>query len=311
MECLALSKKCQQDGTTSFIDDVAGEIHINECTPELLFERFKNHFAEESRRDWQGTSYEKKETWTNSDYEDVKTWLSFSLSLDGGRYDPRLSEVVCVERFFDVELPYEWARYDFTAKGQQLTGQLRIRGSIDLGVRATDGALVLRDYKTGGLTDFSKPGFKEKTYAQLCEEFQFRLYYWLSRQMYRDEVIRFEAFYPKHGGPFDLYITDADGDKAIEHLENIFRQIKNTQKPTFYKNTTNNPMKGPCNFCAFRKRLHETGVTECDYYEAKLNEYGGADKMFEAEGSLKAVSSYTGGGRTIDEVKSTDGDTTL
>lgn len=311
MECLALSKKCQQDGTTSFIDDVAGEIHINECEPELLFERFKNHFAEESRKDWEGTAYEAKETWKNSDFKDIETWLSFSLCLDGGRYDPRLSEIVCVERFFDIELPYEWARYDFTAKGQHLTGQLRIRGSIDLGVRAPDGTLVLRDYKTGKMTDYSKPGFKDKSYAQLCEEFQFRLYYWLSRQMYPKDEIRFEAFYPQYGGPFDLYITDADGEKAITYLKDIFRQIKNSQKPVFLKNTVTNPMKSACCFCSFRKRQHESGVTECDFYESELHKYGGADKMFEAIGNINKMSTYEGGGKTIAEIKSTDGDTKL
>lgn len=295
MECLAHKKKCQQDGVTSFEDDLDGEIHIDECTPELLFNRFKNHYAEESRKDWENTEYEKKETWTKIDFTHVEKWLESALTLDGGRYDPRNQNIVAVERFFDMPLPFDWAKYNFTVNGQTLEGQLQLRGSVDLIVdRGYD--FLIRDYKTGSMTDFSKKPFREKTYAQLCEEFQFRLYTWVARQFYPDVKLSFEAFFAQYAGPYELYIDDTDGERAVDHMRVIFKKIVNTQFPTFVKNTSND---GPCVFCTYRKLKGEDGRTLCDNYEEQLIQLGGADKMFEKLGNISKLSQYSGGGKNL------------
>jgi hypothetical protein len=297
LECLALSKKCLQDGTTSFEDDLSGTIHINECEPKALFDRFKEYYSIEAPGSWGGyPEMVAKHTWTTTDFTNAWRWINMVLDHNNGQYDPRKNDIVAVEQFFDMEIPDEWARYEYQIGDKTLIGQLKIRGSIDLITKFDENTYVLRDYKTGGRYDFETR--KTKGFHDFSEQFQFNFYYWVARQFYKDKTLLFDVIYTRDKYPCQLDIDDESAAEAYEYLKQTFLKIKSTQKPIRIKDIPgkDGPCKGFCPWNVVRDKA--TGKVMCDAIHERLQKEG-ADQVFYDIGSIEKLSKYSGGGKDL------------
>lgn len=298
LECLAHSKKCLQDGTESFEDDSDGTIHIKDCEPDSLYERFVGHYEKEASSTWLGRDdfqYEKN-LWVNTDYTDCKRWIKTVLESEGGKHDPRNQKIVHPELFFDIELPFEWANYSFDVQGQTLKGTVHLRGSVDLITEEPDGSYLLTDYKTGSPTNFKTKPFRAKSYDELCAEKQFRLYCWVMRHLFPGRDTQFQVFFTRQKFPTLLYIDDDDLNQFMVDLGKTYKEIIHTELPYFAKNSPQT--SGPCSFCPWAKIVDESGSTVCDSYERQLTQLG-ATKLFDKIGNIDKMGKYEGGGKSL------------
>lgn len=140
MEVLGEMKKAQQNGETTIDDHICGKLNVADInSPGLVnnvFWKSYNYFMSIS-----------KHTFYPKDFKECKEWVWMALDFNNGAYDVRKLKVVDTEKSFDIEVPYDWAKYDYEINGKRLTGQLHIKGTIDLVTESKPGVLTVIDYK--------------------------------------------------------------------------------------------------------------------------------------------------------------------
>ena len=288
LECLAWSKKCQQDGLEYFEDDILGRIKANQSHNEF-FELFKDHYATEYKNHWIGTPFEKNEYWRPADFRDCINWIENTLSFKNGAYDPRNCHIVYPERFFDIELDFDWANYRFEIGDIILEGKLKLRGTMDLTIQIDENTYRIVDYKTGSLTNFKYAHRPDKKYEDLCEDQQFKMYYYVAKKLY-EKQLQFEALYNKYPKSFLLYMDDQSANSALATIKQTFEKIKKIEIPKFAKRSNN---KTPCKFCIFNK------MDTCDKLEKELLTIGSGNGIIVARDNLKSLNQYDGGGKVL------------
>ena len=291
MEALAHSKLCQQNKTTSFIDDLLGEVNVQDCDPckllETIFEHNKDH------------------DWTLKDRADCKEWTERILNYGNGEYDPRNREVVAPEGKFDILVKKPWAKYNFALPdGTNLKGFLALKGTIDLMVKTKlDGVYELIDYKTGGRVDWNKTVIKVKTLEDLHNDYQLLLYYYAACHLYPEvddititiffarDTVNNKVVYP--GGPFQINFSKEDFPRIEGMIRRKFDQIVATKIPKLHKTWK-------CkSFCYFGKTLssEDPSKTICEHFEDKIRKVG-INQVLKEDAQLDEISRYgSGGGR--------------
>lgn len=282
-ETLAQKKLCLQTNKTEFDNDTFGTMHIDECNNiNKLIDRAYDHFSKESLFKW-----------TPKDKRDVTTWIHDTLQHANGVWNPLNREIFAVEHFFDIELPFDWAKYYHKFEdGHIIEGNIRLRGSIDLIVleNAATKTLSICDWKTGSCFNFKT--FKPKTFEDLRNEPQFLIYYWAAHQMFPGYEILFDVFYCKDGGPSNLGYTPHDVDRGLEVIKSIYMEIRSNIEPKLNVGKV-------CSFCPWSKLLYkDSGETYCEFFRDKIDTIG-LDKTFELYADLKTASSYEGGGKSL------------
>ena len=77
-----------------------------------------------------------------------------ALQYNDGQFDPRTRNVVASEPHFDLVIEEDWAKYDFELPdGEKISGNLAIKGTIDLVTETEDGIIEVIDWKTGRRLD--------------------------------------------------------------------------------------------------------------------------------------------------------------
>jgi hypothetical protein len=100
---------------------------------EDIFEKVYSHYTAEHR-----TTHE----WGNKEKQHCLNWTWMALEYKDGLYDPRRKNIFAVEKRFDIVLEYDWAKYDYVLPtGQEISGNLAIKGTIDLITAPEDGIL--------------------------------------------------------------------------------------------------------------------------------------------------------------------------
>lgn len=227
LEIFALVKEAQQNGLNYIVEpDVLKTIKIKKIPDddkltELVYEYYK--------------SINTHLTWAKKDLKDCKDWVQKTITMCGTIFDPRNREIVKPEGEFDIEIPYDWAKYSFSLPdGEKLEGKLHIKGTIDLIVKVDEGFYEIIDWKTGRKYNWGKGVVK--TDNDLKSDPQLMLYHYAASLMYPEVTdILVTINYIKDGGPTTVVFGPKDISRTEEMLRKKFEIIKSTTIPRLNK----------------------------------------------------------------------------
>ena len=225
LEITALCKKAAQEGKKIIDDEDIGEVFTDNYEPEYLnsigarvYEHYTNMF----------NYHTGKNAWTKKDFEDCLSWAWKALKFRDGMYDPRKRDVVDAEPHFDFEIDKPWAKYNYEEHG--LSGNLQLKGTIDLIADVGDGVYEVIDWKTGQRKDWATG--KEYTQENLFYNPQLRLYHYACKHMYPDvHTFLMTIYFINTGGPFTVHYQDSDLEETESIIRDRFEKIRDTEEP--------------------------------------------------------------------------------
>lgn len=296
-ECLALEKLAIQNGKKTWKDDSLYDkrIKVGGKTVKQLTDDAFDYYDSLSPN-----------TYTDADRRECHKWVDRMLSFRNGMMDVRNMNILDAEKRFTVEIPYDWAKFEYTHNGETISGQLNLKGTVDLVVLESKEILHIIDLKTGARKDWGTG--KTKEYEHLEKDFQLRMYYYALRKTYPEYknilvtiyyINPFKDYNTKkmvEGGPFTLSFSDNDMIEIEEEIKEYFTQIKeDTEAKDIYPDA-------PCNFfCAYNKTLYgDTNKSVCHYLREEFRN-NGMQHMLDnhVEGELFQITNQyaSGGGR--------------
>jgi hypothetical protein len=246
MECLARAKLCVQDGKKSFKDDAFGRIRIN--AGKLFSKTFLSSMVDKSYEHYTSKSHHE---FQKRDYNDCKKWVDAAIEYNDGQFDPRNRKIICPEQQFDIEIKEPWAEYSYELpSGEKVSGNLAIKGTIDLITEADDGIIEVIDWKTGRRLDWATG--KEKNYEHLSKDPQLLMYFYAISCIFKQyEQSIMTIFYIRDGGAFSFCFDQDSCDYFLGLLEKRFKEIKENQDPVLLSSD----------------RSHWKCTKLCDYYK--------------------------------------------
>jgi ATP-dependent helicase/DNAse subunit B len=263
MEVVSGLKKDQQDNPKrkfiENIDSVTGKTKIR--VEELYTDDFLRRLEDTSFQEYVKDS---RHHWTKGDRKQVTTLVNMVMDHANGEFDPRKRNVLEPEPHFDLVIDEPWAKYDFIdGQGKRLTGQLAIKGTIDLVTTVDADTIEVIDWKTGQRKDWVTGDVKD--YAKLQNDPQLLLYYYAISRLYPQyKNVIMTIYFVKDGGPFTLFFDDSDKEKFLNILKNRYKEIIDNTNPqpiskdrTFWKCTRvchfgKNDWDGAgCNMCQY------------------------------------------------------------
>lgn len=272
MEVLARFKKELQDNPKSkkidIVDDALGSLST---TKSILF---KDNIVKQLL-DASFDYYSKRSphnSFTKKDKEECLSMCWSALQYNDGQFDPRNRDIVEAEPHFDIPIEEDWAKYEYVIDGKVVTGQLAIKGTIDLITKIDDKTIEIVDYKTGRRLDWATG--EEKTYAKLNVDPQLLLYNYAVSKMFPeyDQAIM-SIFYIKDGGPFSLCFDKSDHGKFLDMLKERFQEIQKNNKPKPISTDRSNwKCTKLCHYC--KHNWPGTDENMCIYIENSLKEKG-------------------------------------
>lgn len=271
MEVLGSCKKILQDSDTKEMeceDDALGTIPFTKR--RLNTKKFVNEILKLSYEYYTtGCSHH----YTNADYKfcDQATWGG--LNYNEGQFDPRNRHVVAAEPHFDILIEEDWAKYEqILPDGSSITGNLAIKGTVDLVTEIADGVLEVVDWKTGRRLDWATG--EEKTYQRLIEDPQLLLYYYaISKTFPEYKQAIMSIFYIKDGGPFSLCFDKSDETKFLGMLQERFEDIKANISPRpISQDRSHWKCTKLCHFC--KNDWEDTNTSMCQYVGNYLEQHG-------------------------------------
>lgn len=225
LEITALCKKASQDGIKVIDDEDIGEVMTDNYDPDYLSSIGKRVYEYYIKLfDY----HEGKNAWTNKDFKDCLSWAWKALKYKDGMFDPRNRNVVDAEPHFDFEIEKDWAKYDYPE--YNLSGNLALKGTIDLVTDVGDGVYEVIDWKTGLRKDWATG--KEYNQHNLFNNPQLRLYHYAVKKLYPDvHTFLMSIYFINTGGPFTVHYQDSDLPQTEEIIRKRFEDIKNTENP--------------------------------------------------------------------------------
>jgi hypothetical protein len=149
-------------------------------------------------------------------------------------FDPRHRMIIQPEQKFDITINKDWAKYDFKTNGDHLTGNLAIKGTIDLITEVNSDTLEVIDWKTGKRLDWATGEIK--TPEKLQKDAQLRMYHYAISILYPQySHVMVSINFINDGGPFSICFDDSDLSKTEDMLRDKFEIIKNTKRPKLHK----------------------------------------------------------------------------
>lgn len=265
MECLAHKKLAEQEDRLAFVDDCLGELGIGDCDPEHLTEMAYNYYTKRA----------KHHLWTEGDLKDCHRWVKKALTYNNGLFDPRKRHIIAPEQMFDFTIEKAWAHYDFvTPYGEKLSGQLAIRGTIDL-VTLEDhmNLLEMVDWKTGRRLNWATG--KVKDFEALRKDPQLRIYHYAMSKIYpeMDEFL-ITIFFINDGGAFTIPFYRSDLATTEIMIKKKFDKLCSVKRPR--QNITWKCEK-ICHFGKTKFKLPDgtnSGLTICEYMKQKVDKEG-------------------------------------
>lgn len=224
LEILAVIKQAQQNNEAHIVDDIAGTIDTQNYDLDSIIETVYKHYTA-------NTPHHK---WTNKDAQDCKNWIYKAINFNNGMFDPRKRNILCPEQHFDFEIKKPWAKYDYTVDGENISGNLALKGTIDLITLVNDSTIEVIDWKTGKRLDWATG--QEKTQEKLEKDPQLKIYHYAIKHLYPHiENIIFSIYFINDGGPFSICFNDNDLISTEDMLRYKFEAIKATKKPRLNK----------------------------------------------------------------------------
>lgn len=229
---------------------------------------------------------------TKKDFKDCVDWVNLAISYNKGSLDPRNQNVFATEQFFDFEVKEDWAKYSYDINGEKISGYLGIKGTIDLILAENNGFYQVLDYKSGQRKNWATG--KKKEYADLEYDSQLLLYYYALKNLFPEKEFIVSIFYINDGGIYEFPFDREHYLAAENMLKQKFMYIKNVQIP---RQVSTNPEHPTCKYmCAFSKSIEGSDKSICQHFYDQIKEKG-IQEVTNKNINLKAVNSYTGGGR--------------
>jgi ATP-dependent helicase/DNAse subunit B len=230
MEVFASLKKFQQDNRKrkylKINDDALGEVKIHTS-------KFLDHFfvVEIVDRSFDYYTKQSKHKFTAGDRKTCEKLTWTAMEYNEGQFDPRFRNVVASEPHFDILIEEDWAKYDYELpNGEVVSGNLAIKGTIDLVTETENGIIEVVDWKTGRRLDWVTG--EEKTYEKLMVDPQLLLYnYAISKTFPEYDQSIMTIFYVKDGGPFSMCFDKSDEEKFLGMLKDTFLSIRDNNSP--------------------------------------------------------------------------------
>lgn len=203
--------------------------------------------------------------WPAVSLKDVRNFVWIALDHQNGTFDPRKREIFGTEQSFEIALEDSWATYEYESNGDQICGQLKIKGTIDLILKIDDDTLEILDWKSGQRIDWANGDVK--SLEKLQKDPQLMLYYYALRKLfpqYKNVIL--SIFFLRDGGPFSVCFEDHHIDVMHNYIKETFHKVQKMENPQmldptqkdfrcfrlcgFYKQA-----HGDTNFC---KHIHES-----------------------------------------------------
>ena len=137
LEILAHIKLCTQSNQTIYVDDIIGDVDINNYNLTHITEQVYQYY----------TSQFKHHVWENKDYKDCLLWVNKAITDHNGHFDPRNRNILQPEQHFDIVINKSWAFYSYKTPQGNLEGNLAIKGTIDLITQVDDDTIEIVDWK--------------------------------------------------------------------------------------------------------------------------------------------------------------------
>jgi len=273
MECLAGLKKADQEAKPrakklKINDDALGEVSC--LKSKLMSEELIDELLNDSFKFYTNNSVH---SWDMSDKHMCHNLIWKTLKYNGGQFDPRKRNVLEPEPHFDIPIEEDWAKFTYKLPdGREVSGQLAIKGTIDLVTTIDEDTIEVIDWKTGRRLDWATG--EEKTYEKLCSDPQLLLYnYAISKLFPQYKQAIMSIFFIKDGGPFSMCFDKADQEKFLEMLKNRFEEIQQNNTPKPISCDRNNwKCTKLCHF--YKNNWPDTEQNMCMYIENHLNKYG-------------------------------------
>jgi len=274
MECLAACTKDVQDHPAdkktprSIVDDALGEVSFTET--KLKTKKFVAQLMKDSYEHYTSQDSHK---YYPADFKFCEKQVETALTFNDGQFDPRNRNIVDTEPTFDIEIEEDWAKYEYEMPdGTTITGNLAIKGTIDLVTKIDDDIIEVVDWKTGQRKNWATG--EVKTYEKLLDDAQLLLYNYAISKLYPDyEQAIMSIFFTRDGGPFSMCFDKSDQDRFLGMLRKRYEEIKDNIKPRPISNSRRDfRCQKLCHF--YKNNWPGTNTTMCEYVENKLHTIG-------------------------------------
>lgn len=231
---------------------------------EYVFDKAFEYYKGRSTHDWKPAHR-----------RDCHNWTWMALDYKNGMFDPRQKTIVQAEPHFDIEINRPWASYNYVNNnGVEISGNLAIKGTIDLITEIAPGILEVVDWKTGQRLDWSSRTMEKKTFDKLCKDPQLMLYYYAIRHLYPEaEAIILTIFFVRDGGPFSMSFDDSTMIEMERLLEKRYKEILDCKKPKMLDPRQKNfKCEKLCPF--FKNQFEDSSKNMCLRANELINEHG-------------------------------------
>jgi hypothetical protein len=301
LEVLGRIKMAKDQGKKTVVDEEFGKLNIGKLTLGKLNDLSFNYYSK-------AFNILKEE-----DRPDCLLWLKKAITYRDGLLDPRNQKVSNVEEFFEIEVPHDWARFEYEVDGQKVVGQLGIKGTVDLIFHEEDNTYHIQDYKSGRRYDWAKEKVKE--YKDFQTDKQLLLYYYAMKTKYPERDFLVSIYYINDhkidstlvkGGLFTMAFDDSDYELAEQMVKEEFETIKQNSKPKALSNTCSH---WKCrSLCAFSQVLPSIDPSRpaCMAVREQIRDKG-IEYVTNKYANVQKLTTYgSGGGRLSDEDKNID-----
>ena len=275
-ETLAMCKKRTQfnkRSTMKITQEPLGDFSFTDA--ELSTEAFVNKVLDRSFEFYKANS--KHNEFNEKDYQFCYKMVWDTLGYNNGQFDPRNRKVIDTEPHFDIPINEPWAKFTFDGPDGPISGNLAIKGTIDLVTEMEDGTIEVIDWKTGQRLDWATG--ERKDYDKLMKDTQLLLYHYAVSKMYpkyRNSIMT--IFFCRDGGPFSLAFDKEDDDKFLLYLKDMFKEIVLNQNPKpISKDRGSFKCQKLCHY--YKTNWQDTDQTMCHYIDNQLQSIGMAETV--------------------------------
>jgi len=222
LEVMALCKKAKQDKKKFIKDDICGTVPITGYDINTLTTMVYKYYVKNIPQ----------HNWSPVDLKDCIEWVWLALQYNDGQFDPRHRTIVDAEPFFDISIDEPWAQYTYVnpITGEALTGNLHIKGTIDLITKVQPKIYEIIDWKSGGYRKNWVTG-KDKELEDFYHDPQLLMYHYAAHHLYNVDQILVTIFFIRAGGPYTVCFEKSHLKIAEDMLKEKFLKIKKDQDP--------------------------------------------------------------------------------
>lgn len=171
-----------------------------------------------------------EDRWMPADFRDVNNWTWMFIDYLDGMYDPRNREIVAPEMNFNMELDKPWSKFKYKIRDEEFTGNLRLKGTMDLITRVGPKTIEIVDWKSGQRIDWGD-NCKEKDFDYLCNDKQLMFYFYVASKLFPEDDIWITIFFCRHGGPFSIPFERDRIPEIEQWIMEKFHEMTNENMP--------------------------------------------------------------------------------